>query len=43
MGRQVEGQDVNEHEERAWDQKVDHVEDWAPLYDHLVNKKAHAV
>lgn len=43
MGRQVEGHDVNEHEERAWDQKVDHVEHWAPLYDHLVNKKAHAV
>lgn len=33
--REVEGQDVNEHEEGAGDQQVDHVEDRAPLYDHL--------
>jgi len=39
MGRQVEGQDVNEHEEGARDQQVDHVEHWAALDDHLVNKR----
>lgn len=36
--REVEGQDVNEHEEGAGDQQVDHVEDRPPLYDHLGNK-----
>ena len=38
MRGQVEGHDVDEHEEGAGDQQVDHVEDRPPLYDHLVNK-----
>ena len=38
VGRQVEGQDVDEHEEGAGDEQVDHVEDWTPLDDHLVWK-----
>ncbi len=38
VGGQVEGQDVDEHEEGAGDQQVDHVEHWPSLYDHLANK-----
>ena len=38
MGGQVEGQDVDEHEEGAGDEQVDHVEDWTPLDDHLESK-----
>lgn len=36
--RQVEGQDVDEHEERAGDQQIHHVEDWPTLDDHLTTK-----
>lgn len=39
MGGQVEGQEVDEHEEGAGDQKVYHVEDRPTFYDHLVKKK----
>ena len=33
--RQVEGQDVDDHEERAGDQEVDHVQHGPSLNDHL--------
>lgn len=39
MGRQVERQDVDKHEEGAGDQQVDHIEHWTPLYDHLENEE----
>lgn len=39
VGGQVEGQNVNEHKEGARDQQVDHVEHWAPPYDHLMDKR----
>lgn len=39
MGGQVEGQDVDEHEEGARNEQVNHIEHWSPLYDHLVNKQ----
>lgn len=38
VGGQVERQDVDEHEEGARDQQVDHIEHWSPPYDHLVDK-----
>lgn len=39
MGGQVEGQDVDDHEEGAGDQQVDHIENWLALYDHLVKSQ----
>lgn len=35
VGGQVEGQDVNQHEEGAGDQQVDHIQRRTPLYHHL--------